>query len=562
VKKTLAIGLALFVGAWFVVSATCSTSSSHTSSSPAPAATLSLSTLPAAAAKSVPPQDENDRRPAAPPKPVPARPDPRTPAQNAAAACTGPNGENRCPQVKRLLGEPSSSPIVPASWTVPNWYIDFANNLGCASDQNSGTSATCTGGCAGSVCTGGIGPLLTAGEWLQHRLGTRSPKFTPSTGTTTLTILSSQPSVSDSFGNFSPDISAGMFVMQGVFLPVGSTFSAGAITQISRSSSGNDFKVAGMPGGAAAGQILYDSTIATVGSGCYIDSIAGGVATCTSPHTWSALTTPSVSYTATANGASWTAGDTLQLYTVPTIYADVVSAQSGGLSASLSLGNTWIQSLNFGDSYSSNGASITTIKTYGRTILSLVSFSSFVIIDGYDNGGIAFIYPTVASCFAPYGAELIGGADVWGGSFNVNNANSTTIRDGALLNHDLILHGTTTVFIGWNQVFNAHLAGTNVVVEPGGSLVMRAPPVAGVLWGAAQLQVYSAASVVNRTSPGTYTTEVLLGGLALTAFLTTTGSAYNDPTAGLWTNGISLTSANIDTFNGLSDPVSGARFSN
>src|SRR5579875_1013792 len=98
--------------------------------------------------------------------PPPAKPDPRTPAELAQAACLGPNGQWHCKlQRKMVLAASSSSPIIPASWTVPNWYIDPSNSTGCASDSNSGTSSTC--GAAGS----GIGPLATWGELQVHRWG-------------------------------------------------------------------------------------------------------------------------------------------------------------------------------------------------------------------------------------------------------------------------------------------------------------------------------------------------------------------------------------------------------
>ena len=93
-------------------------------------------------------------------------------------------------QVKPVIAASGSSPIIPPSWTVPNWFIDPANSTACASDTNSGTSATCTGGCAGSVCTSGIGPLVTYQELAIHRWGTYSPRLTQSTYT--ITFLSSQ----------------------------------------------------------------------------------------------------------------------------------------------------------------------------------------------------------------------------------------------------------------------------------------------------------------------------------------------------------------------------------
>ena len=68
-----------------------------------------------------------------------------------------------CPAVKRPLMATGQTPIIPPSWTVPNWYIDPQNTTTCASDSNSGTSATCGGA--------GIGPIVTYQELNVHRWG-------------------------------------------------------------------------------------------------------------------------------------------------------------------------------------------------------------------------------------------------------------------------------------------------------------------------------------------------------------------------------------------------------
>lgn len=110
------------------------------------------------------------------------------------AASTGP----------KLQSHASSgpSPIIPASWTVPNWYIDPANSITCAGDNLTGTSATCVGGCVGSTCPSGNGPLLTMAQ-LVNRWGTIAPTFIVPV---TLWFLSDQSSPwTDpiSIGNFS-----------------------------------------------------------------------------------------------------------------------------------------------------------------------------------------------------------------------------------------------------------------------------------------------------------------------------------------------------------------------
>lgn len=122
----------------------------------------------------------------------PVTPDPRTPEEIAAAAC----GQGKCvgTQVKPLAAA-GGNPVLPPSWGVTAWDIDPANSVGCASDTNSGTSATCSGGCAGSVCTSGIGPLKTWAVLAQQRWGTYSPRI--SAATVVITFLSSQPDNTD-----------------------------------------------------------------------------------------------------------------------------------------------------------------------------------------------------------------------------------------------------------------------------------------------------------------------------------------------------------------------------
>jgi hypothetical protein len=130
-------------------------------------------------------------------RPRPATPrvprlDLRTPQQIAQAACAG----NACrgTAVKPMLAAATATPILPASWTVPNWYRDIAKSVPCASDTNSGTSATCVGGCSGTVCPSGIGPVVHYQEIAVHRWGTYSPRLQQNT---VITALSSDTDASD-----------------------------------------------------------------------------------------------------------------------------------------------------------------------------------------------------------------------------------------------------------------------------------------------------------------------------------------------------------------------------
>lgn len=109
----------------------------------------------------------------------------------------------------QLVGSTSSTPIIPPSWSVANWYIDPANVTGCASDSGSGTSAT---------CSAGNGPLLTFQELNVHRWGcigngSACPRISRSV---TITFLSSQAPDTDPIYIFSAVELGAKLTIQGV----------------------------------------------------------------------------------------------------------------------------------------------------------------------------------------------------------------------------------------------------------------------------------------------------------------------------------------------------------
>jgi hypothetical protein len=455
----------------------------------------------------------------------------------------------------KVGSSPFAYPVgLPQGLSQTAWFFDFANVTGCASDANLGTIGT---------CSGGNGPLLTIGQ-AYNRLGGHYPTFAGGS-TVVFRVLSSQPSgsaTSDPWGVFAPNTPNGMFELVGSFLPSGSTFAAGAVTQIVRSAAGNDFKVnVSAATSPAAGMLLYDSTVAG-GSYAWIDSIAAGVATCTQPMGAAGLTTPinSTSAAITVDGASWTVGDTLQLYTVPTIYADLIDSRQGTVaSTGTTAGATWIQSINFGDP-SGAGSSIVTIRISGYLIASLVRSDAYLQVDAPESS--INNQPIVANNWMSAGVDVRGYARVYGGAAATVHSADNDFHDFVLLEDDLILHSTTIISGGSVSAYNIHFpTSAALIVEPNASVVMRAGVANGSIWGPITVAVYQNAALVNRTG-GTWANNMLVTTLQLTSSGTTTGSAYNDPTAGLWTNGISLTSANIDTWGGLQDPISGARFTN
>ena len=503
-----------------------------------------------------------------PPPPVAFVPksDPRTPAQIALAACKRADGSWACAGIKPLMaaGSGTAGNCGPAC-TVPDWYFDFANGTGCASDTNSGTSATCGGA--------GIGPLLTVAQAFA-RWGTRFPTFNAPSHVTTLHLLSSQPAASasaDPWGVFSPSAPDGMFAMVGSLIPVGSPFTIGAVTQISRGAAGTDFQVAGMPGGAAQGQLLYDSTIAG-GSYCYIDSLLAGTATCTSPQAGTALTTPknSTGGVFVENGGSWTgASDTAQLYAVPSIFIDTLLPNLGSLSAfggSNTSGMTWLQSFDVADPSSTPGTSTFTVRAGGLLTMSMVRADSAINLNLGDNASLALTIPnpSLAGCWFPQSGTFFGDPSFYGGA--VGTLGGIPVANGYVsLRNDIVMHGGPVFFGAITNAYDVHFAGGTTSVYPGASFVIRAATAPSV-WGATTFKVYQNAAAINRTG-GLWANNMQVTTLAFNSASSTSvtvGSGYAG--SGVWTDGIALTSGNIDTGAaagpGLWDLLTGGKFTN
>ena len=102
-----------------------------------------------------------------------------TPIGDDQAACASQNGW-ACPAIERSTKFKVNSSGIPASWTIPQWYVDNSNATGCASDSNTCTHDTCGGT--------GIGPCAHYKQ-LVSRWGTECPIFQQQTN---IKFLSSQ----------------------------------------------------------------------------------------------------------------------------------------------------------------------------------------------------------------------------------------------------------------------------------------------------------------------------------------------------------------------------------
>lgn len=204
------------------------------------------------------PPDESTK---ADPPPPPLPPDTRTPAQIIAAAC--PPGMCKGRSIPTTFGASPNLAIIPSSYTVPAWWIDPANSIGCASNSNSGTSATCTGGCSGSTCPSGIGPLLSWQELAVHRWGFQgglcpTPRIQQNT---TVTFLSNDANTDPV--SFCPQVELGAYVLLVGNLGAGQQVCSGTIsgvTNLTRGAVATGLTQVTLPCNAAVGDLVFDST--------------------------------------------------------------------------------------------------------------------------------------------------------------------------------------------------------------------------------------------------------------------------------------------------------------
>jgi hypothetical protein len=472
---------------------------------------------------------------------VPASHDTRSQAQIDAAACQGvpdaahPDGW-RCSGKKpvRFMAA-STTPIIPVSWTVPNWYFDPANSITCASDSNSGTAATCTGGCSGSVCTGGVGPVRTWGEIQVHRLGQTNPQLQQAT---TFHMLSGQ-TIDTDYIFFEPQLPNGaQAVLLGTLTSVGTiAANVATVTAQVRGGPGTRWAVSNMPVGAAAKNLLQDTTLNTWST---IDSIAGGTATISQPLPNSLITTVGIP---TLSEGSMATNDTFTVWAQPLANLKVWRPKGDDVSSGGVSSTGWSQFIEIADSstsaasqYNLVGDSTTNVLSACRvdTRLNVTQFggrSGSAYVLGGDVTGVLFL---ISGSPTLYGGIMRGGT--------LSDSGSGTV-DGDIVFHTAI--DVNAAFLNGGDVF----IDSTLLVQGGG--IYRSET---SLWGSGNITVNPGSTYWDNNG-SSFANTVTNGTLRLGSAVT--GSSYS---AGTWTSGVALNLGNLAADHGLSQPISGARF--
>jgi hypothetical protein len=417
-----------------------------------------------------------------------------------------------------------ASPSLPISYTA--LFIDPQNSSGTASDSNNGTSSATA--------------LLTWARAIQLMGNTLSPILT---STLTVTFLSAQTVGADPIF-FTPKLANGaQAVLVGTLVQFAAPQAAGTVTLINKTA-GTDMTIASMPAGTTAGMLVFNST---KGGYAFVASITAGTATMTQPLSTALVTTPAIP--TLALGTNWATGDTITVYNIPpSINLKAWRPTGGDLSSGGSACVSWVQFIQIADSSGSNTSEYPQVNDCATSVLSCCYVGPrlhLAALNGRGNNNIVL----GSFCKGPVVNES-GPAEIYGGVLASTLQNFATSLS-FVVDGNTIVTGATTIN-GSMSVTSAHFVG-NITVT-GAVLQLATSP---TLWGAAGITLNPGG--VLYVSSGTFVAALLNTG-TLQIGASTTGSAYNNPTAGSWTNSITLTPANMDTNSGLQDPATGARY--
>lgn len=460
----------------FIIFALLASCDTGPTSAPAP-------TQPAPTVVQAPPRVSTFKRPSsAKPSTVPTI-DTRTPAQLAAAACTDPHGKWRCksPKPGILAASSETTPIVPASWTVPHWALDGANSTGCASDSNSGTSTTCS--------AGGIGPLLTCGELQVHRLG--GYEWNPQQPTT-ISVLSNGSTTDLCF--FRPNIIQNSALNVQCALTSLGTAALNVVTAKARGTTGalTSTITGAIPGGCVEGTCLVQNTNVGHPSFAWVDANTAGTLTFTQPMVSNTPTLPTLAVGFPAEVDSWTHGDTITFLSASKLYIAEYNAKSVGTDVSADtilaeLQNCWVPDpVGIDDSAFNINHSV-------RVTQSIIDPWTAAHDVDTNIGGVGNV-----SNSEWRGAGTMQGLDMSGGAVGCNSACiSTNIFGSSRLDGDIIIHG------GGATVFQSFMNQSSVDTVIGFVNLLGAP--VATVWGATTV---SNSEYGGHSLYGTYTLDV------------------------------------------------------
>lgn len=419
----------------------------------------------------------------------------------------------------------------------PAWYAltDIYWDPVSGSDSNAGTSGH---------------PVKTFAE-IVRRYGSISPVLVYGQNLT-IHLLSSQTAGTDPVF-FNPQLSGGTaFAIIGTPVAVGSTFHPSSVTAKNRATN-TLLQVHGMPGGTAAGALVHNQTH---DSYAFVDSIVAGVATMTQPFSTSTLTViASANVVAPTEVDTWASTDTLQIYSLPALNLKALAPQGGD--AADSSGDTpacWVQWVHVPDPSGTPGISVLAATAYACSLVYSVCWFDSAFF-GSALGTAQRLMGANLSCWHAGGGNFAGWAMVGGSIQTSGEPLSSVFSQVAAVDGDAIIHGES-----WASGFTVFgyvclTTGCTMTIIEGSVHIVPYFYADAQAWGAGTINVEHGANFQKDVSDN-WATCLTVSNIQLDG--ATTGTSYS---AGTFTDGRALSTANLDTYTGLQNVQTGSRYS-
>jgi hypothetical protein len=417
-----------------------------------------------------------------------------------------------------------------ASWLTANWYVKPVTG----NDTNDGLTAAT----AVKTIMGGI-----VAKW-----GTRAPILAQDT---VIHLLESETVGQEHVVLSQVMVGGTAFAMLGTPTLV-RTFNLGVVTP-KHVSTGQLLQAAGFGGaGLAVGQLVVNNA---TGSSSFIETLAGPVATLAQPLVNQSFPADASLFPTPVEDDTWATGQSVSVYNLPMLNLQFVAPRGGDNTPTDTRGLTWIQGIFVPDPSGVAGQSVFAPQSEDQTIIFRDCRIGPFGVSGPGPEGVDSVQ--WINCAMDGGVNL-SYAGLFGGYAHVFGVNMTGF---ASIDGDAIVRatggGSVLTLFGTDNFIGAcfadiggcsALTGATVSLGAGiGAAAFYGPPG----W---PLSVEKGSEFYNSTG-GSWTLCVYQAGYAIDGSGNGTGYA-----AGVWTDGIAITGANLDAHGGLQNPRTGSRF--
>ena len=405
----------------------------------------------------------------------------------------------------------TTSPIIPASWTTPAWFIDPANSSGTASDSNN--------------CTAAGTPCLTWHEINDHRWGCiGSPKGCPRLRqNTAIEFLSSGSNDSDPV-YFYPTIENAAVVK--VFGPLGASqqVASGTLSNVTAKNRSTPQLLLAQSGATAVGQLVVNTNGAHPSRAWTYALSSGSIYKMTQP-----VTAASVPGACGTEVDTWANTDTVVVY-APVLenlvdVSAVFEEYNGGFT------NNFVYIYNIGIL---DPASFDTLHISNASLYESVSQRA-IRLDGNPGFTYSLCNNEIAQNFS--GGSISGQTVLDAGAIGLNAQNNVVLN--VKFQDDIIL-ASSSVF----QPGTGFDSGVNVYVETSKILAVDGllAGTGGIWWGPGTINVRGTGRFVY-SSPAS--TNLLVGVLQLNGG-TTGHSLFTSSNVDTPCGGITVNKSNLD----------------